>query len=116
MNDDELIICKVVCYNQAKIDSLKKHIPSEQVLSDGSEIFKAIGHPQRLAILHVLLESECCVCDLANVLDQPVSTISQHLKILKTAGLLSSRQDGKLVFYTVNKPEFIKNSIVKDQN
>ena len=42
------------------------------------------------------------MCDLAHTLGQPVSTASQHLRRLRRAGLLESRQDGRLVFYSLS--------------
>jgi DNA-binding transcriptional ArsR family regulator len=70
--------------------------------------YKAMAHPCRLAILYALALEECCVCDLANILRKPVSTISQHLRMLKAAGLVKSRQDGKLVFYEIESPEILQ--------
>lgn len=95
----EINICKVTCFNEKKIAALKKKLPTNEDLEATANRHKAMGHPVRMAILHLLALEECCVCDLANILDQPVSTVSQHLRTLKYAGLLHSRQQGKLVFY-----------------
>ena len=64
---------------------------------------KALGHPARLAILHILSLGECCVCDVAEVLEKPVSTVSQHLKTLMSEDLLDYRQEGKLIFYSLTE-------------
>jgi len=79
-------------------------LPDAAVLKAVAGRHKALGHPARQAIVHTLRQDECCVCDLANVLDMPVSTLSQHLRVLSAAGLLESRQDGKLVFYSLAQP------------
>ena len=97
--DDDL--CRVVCFNRRKIASLRKDLPPTGDLDRSSATYKALGHPGRLAVLTLLAVEECCVCDVANVLRLPLSTASQHLRALKTAGLIRPRQDGKLVFYSL---------------
>jgi len=96
-----LPVCKTVCLNYEKIAALKEQIPPREVLEANADRHKVLGHPTRQAILHILAVEECCVCDLANVLDQPVSTVSQHLRMLRSAGFLRSRQEGKIVFYSL---------------
>ncbi|MBT3786709.1 winged helix-turn-helix transcriptional regulator [bacterium] len=102
MTGSENITCDVVCFNQDKIHSIQSSLPQRDELESLAAIHKVLGHPVRLAILEVLKFEQCCVCDLANILTEPVSTISQHLKSLKNLGLLKSSKRGKLVFYEVN--------------
>jgi len=97
----EPLVCRVVCFNEKKVRALERHLPTAGELEAEARRHKALGHPGRMAILHVLAMEECCVCDLANVLRQPVSTVSQNLRTLRTAGLVRSRQEGKLVFYSL---------------
>ena len=89
-----------MCFNTAKIRALRAALPPKATLAASAARYKALAHPARLAVLEVLGVESCCVCDLANVLGLPVSTLSQHLKTLRKAGLVSSRQEGKLVFYS----------------
>lgn len=103
MRGRELDICKVVCFNRDKIAALKKQLPSVEDLELKAERLKAVGHPGRLAVLCTLAREECCVCDLSHILNQPVSTVSQHLRILKSAGFVRCRHAGKLVFYSVTE-------------
>jgi DNA-binding transcriptional ArsR family regulator len=93
--------CTVVCFNKEKIASLKKQLPADKELLESARRHKAIGHPARQAILHTLSIDECCVCDVAEVLGKPVSTVSQHLRTLVSEGLLDYRQEGKLIFYSL---------------
>ena len=88
MSNREFRTCEVVCFNKEKIRTLKKRLPQEEDVMTAVSCYKAMGHPARLRLLHVLAIEECCVCDLASILDLPVSTASQHLRVLKTAGLL----------------------------
>ena len=61
---------------------------------------KAIGHPARVQILRLLAHRETCVCgDIVNELPLAQSTVSQHLKVLKEAGLVRGEVDGPRVCY-----------------
>jgi ArsR family transcriptional regulator, arsenate/arsenite/antimonite-responsive transcriptional repressor len=62
-----------------------------------------IAHPARLRILRVLLARKACICgELVDQLPLAQSTVSQHLKILKEAGLVTGEIDGPKVCYSVN--------------
>jgi DNA-binding transcriptional ArsR family regulator len=64
---------------------------------------KALGHPARVRILRVLVERNACVCgELVGELDLAQSTVSQHLKVLKEAGLVQGEVDGPRVCYCVD--------------
>ena len=104
-----LTTCKVVCFNKKKISGLKKKLPSKSKLESAARRYKLLGHPAPQAILHVLSIDECCACDLANILSKPVSTVSQHLRMLMSAGFLRSQQEKKLVFYSLEPQIFRKN-------
>lgn len=69
--------------------------------------FKALADPLRIQILELLREQELCVCDLCDRLQVQQSKLSFHLKTLKEAGLLRSRQQGKWVYYSLNLPQFV---------
>ena len=103
------------CFNESKVRRLARTLPPMRELERAADRHKAMGHPVRLAILDLLSRQECCVCDLAQILGKPVSTVSQHLQTLKSVGLLEARQEGKLVFYSPTRTErreadeFIKN-------
>ncbi len=105
MTDNNFKQCQVTCFNEEKISQIKKELPERSKIQPTAEIFKAMGHPIRLSILFILTQSKCCVCDIVNTLDQPVSTISQHLRTLKHAGLIQNEQKGKWVYYSHKYPE-----------
>ena len=63
---------------------------------------KAIGHPARVQILRILVRKDACVCgDLVDEIPLAQSTISQHLKVLKDAGLIRGEVDGPRVCYCI---------------
>jgi ArsR family transcriptional regulator len=73
----------------------------------GSELLKAIAHPARMEMLVRLKVDGCNVSEIQRNLGLPQSTISQHLRILKNAGVLSSRREGTKVCYTIEKKEVL---------
>jgi DNA-binding transcriptional ArsR family regulator len=70
-----------------------------------AKIFKALMHPARLAILSALRDGEQCVCHLESVLSCRQAYISQHLAILREAGLVEVRREGWNIFYGVARSE-----------
>jgi ArsR family transcriptional regulator len=72
----------------------------DQVLTDR---LKALGHPARLEILRVLAARGTCVCgEVVEVMPLAQATVSQHLKVLKEAGLIRGRIDGKNSCYCLD--------------
>ena len=67
-------------------------------------IFKALGHPLRLAIVDELNAKECCVQDLETALGAEQSNISRHLSLLKQAGIIDCRKEGLYVYYSLTIP------------
>jgi DNA-binding transcriptional ArsR family regulator len=72
-------------------------------LSQTVEFLKIISEENRLKILCLLREEEKCVCDIGQYLDLTQNLTSHHLKVLKDFGLVSSRQEGLKVIYSINK-------------
>ncbi|PTD93651.1 ArsR family transcriptional regulator [archaeon SCG-AAA382B04] len=66
-----------------------------------SRICKAISHPTRLRILHLLRNQELTVNEIAKKLDLKQSNISQHLRILRGTGLVENRKEGLNVYYSL---------------
>jgi ArsR family transcriptional regulator len=67
-----------------------------------AERLKALGHPVRLGIVQRLArEPETCACDFAEVFDVSQPTISQHLRVLREAGLVTTRRRGTQICYSV---------------
>lgn len=68
-----------------------------------AEIFKAIAHPTRVRIVDGLRGGERCVCEIMAELELEQSNVSQHLAVLKKAGILGSRKDGMKMMYWVRQ-------------
>ena len=69
--------------------------------------FHALSEPLRIRLLELLRDQELCVCELCEVLEVSQSKLSFHLKTLKEAGLVRSRQEGRWIYYSLNLPQFV---------
>jgi ArsR family transcriptional regulator len=68
---------------------------------------KALAHPARIAILKILIQRQACICgDIVEVLPLSQSTVSQHLKELKEAGLIKGDIEGTKVCYCIDEKEW----------
>jgi DNA-binding transcriptional ArsR family regulator len=99
VNDDR---CDLLCLDLPKAEALRAaRLPDERIrrLADRAH---ALADPTRLTIASALGQTdELCVCDIAWVCERPENLVSHHLRALRTAGLVASRRDGKMVMYTV---------------
>ncbi len=70
-------------------------------------LMKAIGHPARVAILQYLIEKKSCICgEIVDEIGLSQPTISQHLRELKSIGLISGSVDGTKVCYCINEDTY----------
>lgn len=78
--------------------------PTSDIVLPG---FHALSDPLRVQTLELLRTNELCVCDLCEALGVTQSKLSFHLKTLKEAGLVRSRQQGRWIYYSLNLPQFV---------
>ncbi len=90
---------RLLTYNIFELLNMKKPFQPQ------SGLFKVLSHPVRLAILEILRDGEQCVCHMEAMLKLRQAYISQHLMVLREAGLLADRRDGWNMYYRVTKPE-----------
>ncbi len=64
-----------------------------------ARIIKALGHPTRLYMVDRLSRRDTCVCKLTELVGADISTVSKHLSVLKSAGIVSDEKRGNQVFY-----------------
>ncbi|HEY0929012.1 MAG TPA: metalloregulator ArsR/SmtB family transcription factor [Gemmatimonas sp.] len=70
-------------------------------LTRSVQLFHALSDETRLAILHMLTDGERCVCELQAELDAAQSRLSFHLRVLREAGLVTDRKEGRWSYYTI---------------
>ena len=89
-------------YNYCMGATKTEHFTEEQ--NELARVFKAIGHPARIAIVDYLLRIESCICgDIVNELPLAQPTVSQHLKELKNAGIIKGTIEGNAICYCINE-------------
>lgn len=93
-------------------------------LSNLVKLFKALSDETRIRIVHILLERECCVCEVMQALNISQSRASRNLGILQNAGLVKSRREGLWVLYSIDEQgaetstvlvEFLRTSLVSER-
>lgn len=94
--------CEYIHVHEEIVSRVREAMPEDEDLFDLAELFKLFGDSTRIKILYVLLESEMCVCDLAQLLGMTQSAISHQLQMLKKSKLVKYRRDGKTVFYSLS--------------
>jgi len=85
----------------------------KETIENSSDSFKAIskilslaGSEVRLKVLFLLnIENELCPCDIADILEMSVPAVSQHIRKMKDAGIITSRREGQTLYYSLVKCE-----------
>ena len=96
--------CDLLCLDLEKAERLRAHRLDSIRAEFAAAQAKALGDPTRLTLAAALAEGdELCVCDLAWVLERAENLVSHHLRQLRSAGLVASRRQGKMVIYRLTK-------------
>lgn len=101
-------ICQINYVDDEQVTRARARMHDEQTIVELAETFKVLSEPTRVRILHALAEEELCVCDIAAVVEMSSSAVSHQLRILRTARLVRSRKDGKMVYYSLDD-EHVRN-------
>lgn len=101
-NDDSAERCEFMHVHEEIVTAVENCMPDEESLYDLADLYKIFADSTRIKILYVLLESEMCVCDIAQLLNMSQSAISHQLRVLKASRLVKNRRDGKTVFYSLS--------------
>ncbi|MEN9990606.1 MAG: hypothetical protein RLZZ224_308 [Verrucomicrobiota bacterium] len=87
------------------MSSCEIHLPKHaEELERAAEVFKALGNASRVRIVSALAEGEHCVADLTALVKLDISTVSNHLSVLRGVGIVRAERRGTQVFYTLRQP------------
>jgi DNA-binding transcriptional ArsR family regulator len=99
MSDDR---CDLLCLDLPRAERLRQARIELALAEQTAMAAKAFGDPTRLTVAVALRDGEeLCVCDLSWVVERAENLVSHHVRVLRTAGLVSSRRDGKMVMYSL---------------
>ncbi|MHB8055813.1 MAG: ArsR/SmtB family transcription factor, partial [Candidatus Aminicenantales bacterium] len=92
--------------------------PDAEACASQARMFRALAHPARVRLLHRLLSGDCCVSEAEKCLNISQPNVSQHLKILKTAGLVAGERRGAKICYRLidARAERILRSLATKEN
>ncbi|WP_307344550.1 ArsR/SmtB family transcription factor [Metabacillus malikii] len=94
--------CEIYCYDEEKVNRIQGDLQSIDIVSV-SQMLKAIADENRAKITYALCQDEeLCVCDIANIVGVTVANASHHLRTLHKQGIVKSRKEGKLAFYSLD--------------
>jgi ArsR family transcriptional regulator, arsenate/arsenite/antimonite-responsive transcriptional repressor len=80
---------------------LLKNVPVD--IDRAANILKLLGDKTRLTMMRLLLEHDCCVCELVEVFQMSQPAISQHLRKLRDVGFVKETRKGQWMFYSINR-------------
>jgi ArsR family transcriptional regulator, lead/cadmium/zinc/bismuth-responsive transcriptional repressor len=96
--------CDLLCLDFPRAEAIRQGRLEGGAASDAAERARAFSDPTRLMLAAALREGdELCVCDLAWISERAQNLVSHHLRVLRSQGLVTSRRDGKIVFYSLTE-------------
>ena len=101
MKKNELV-CDCNIIHQEAVDLAKSKLPDLDLFNGLVNTYKILADETRCKLLFAIEQHEMCVCDLANVLVMSKSSVSHQLAVLRDAGLVKARKDGKEVYYVLD--------------
>jgi len=95
--------CAARCVDPQKVAAVSESLLGVDEAFDLAEMFRLLGDPTRVRILFALLEAgELCVCDVAAAVETSEMKVSQAMRLLRTAGAVRNRRDGRNVYYRLD--------------
>lgn len=79
-------------------------VQTQAVFEARAKVLKALAHPSRLFMVDELSRGERCVCELTEMVGADMSTVSKHLSVLKSAGIVADEKRGMQVYYRLKTP------------
>jgi DNA-binding transcriptional ArsR family regulator len=94
--------CPARAVDPERVAAVRSRLADADEAARLADVFKLLGDVTRTRLLSALLEAgELCVCDLAEVVGVPETSVSHALRLLRTAGIVRNRRDGRMVYYSL---------------
>lgn len=95
--------CESRIVDAARVESARAQLLPDDELRGLTQLFRLLGDVTRARLLYALLEAgELCVCDLSAACSTPETNVSHALRLLRTAGIVKARRDGRMMFYSLD--------------
>lgn len=94
--------CDCNAVNTDLVEATLDRMPDENTFESLANFYKILGDATRCKIIFALINSEMCVCDLANVLSMTKSAVSHQLGKMRSSGVVRCRREGKEVYYSLD--------------
>jgi DNA-binding transcriptional ArsR family regulator len=95
--------CATKIVDEARVEAAREQLLPEDELAGLTQLFRLLGDVTRARLLYALLEAgELCVCDLSAATGTPETNVSHALRLLRTAGIVKARRDGRMMFYSLD--------------
>lgn len=95
--------CSTKLIDPERVASVRERLVGIEEAGRLAEQFKLLADPTRTRLLYALLEAgELCVCDLAETIGVPESSVSHALRLLRTAGIVRNRRAGRMIYYSLD--------------
>ena len=95
--------CVVAAVDPERVAAVRGRLLPVEEVAGLAALFKLLGDPSRLRMLYALVDAgELCVCDLAAVISVPETSVSHALRLLRMAGVVRVRRDGRMAYYSVH--------------
>ena len=96
-------LCPAQLIDAERVASVRERLVGLEEAGRLAEQFKLLADPTRARLLYALLEAgELCVCDLAETIGVPESSVSHALRLLRTAGIVRNRRGGRMIYYSLD--------------
>ncbi|BAS29197.1 ArsR/SmtB family transcription factor [Limnochorda pilosa] len=92
-------LCEVEGFHPEAIARALSDLPDPNEAQRVADLFALLADPSRVRILHALAREELCVCDVAAVTGLSVSAVSHQLRLLRRAGAVAYRKEGRMAYY-----------------
>jgi DNA-binding transcriptional ArsR family regulator len=106
MNTEKVLgldVCATRAVDRKRVRHARQRLVDAEEAARLSELFRLLADPTRVRILFALLEAgELCVCDLAETVEAPDTSVSHALRLLRTAGVVRNRRAGRMIHYSLN--------------
>ena len=100
--DERDFLCDSECIHALAVREVLENIIQDAKAKKLATLFRALGDPTRVKLIHALKLKELCVCDLGVVLNLSQSAVSHQLRYLRNLNFVKYRRQGKMVYYSLD--------------